>query len=57
MNKDKLKKQEEEFLIITNHILKEAEKHEVTLRILGAIAFRIHCPEFKYLEYHSALGL
>lgn len=51
MNVDELKAQEEEFFKLLDRIMKEADKRGIILRIIGAIAIRKHCPEFKYLEY------
>lgn len=46
-----LQKQEEAFLQLFNMIMKQAEEKGITLRVLGAIAFRIHCPKYKRLQY------
>lgn len=47
--------QAEENLIDTGlRVVKAAEDQDVTLRLLGAIAVRLHCPRFAWL--HKALG-
>ncbi len=51
MTVKELKKQEEEFFKIRDRIMDEAKKRGITLRTLGAIAFRTHSPKYKYLEY------
>ena len=51
MSVEELRKQEKEFFELRDSILEEAENQGVTLRILGAIAFRTQCPKYKYLEY------
>jgi len=51
MNEDELKIQEKEFLELASKVLEESRKSGVTLRLLGAIAFRIHCPEYKFMQY------
>jgi hypothetical protein len=51
MTEDELKEQERHFLELANTVLEEAKKKGVTLRLLGAIAFRIHCPEYKFMQY------
>ncbi len=51
MTEDELKKQEEEFFKIANVVMEEAKKRGVTLRLLGAIAFRSHCPKYKFMQY------
>lgn len=43
--------QENFFLKILNRIMEEAGKRDLTIRVLGAIAFRVHCPKFKGIEY------
>jgi len=53
MDVSKFEKQEKEFLEISNEIMKEAEKRNSTIRLLGALAFRTHCPKFKYMEYST----
>lgn len=35
----------EQFLDTTDMLIGEAEKHGIKLRLLGSIAFRLHCPE------------
>jgi hypothetical protein len=32
------------------HILEEANKRKLTLRLVGAIAFHLHCKEFNYIQ-------
>ncbi len=35
------------------HILDEANKRKLTLRLVGALAFHIHCPVFNYIQRES----
>jgi hypothetical protein len=51
MSADELKAQEKEFFKLRDRIIEEADKRKIVLRIIGAIAIRTHCPEYKYLEY------
>jgi hypothetical protein len=51
MTEQDLIQQEKEFFALRDKIMGEATKRGITMRILGAIAFRTHCPKFKYLEY------
>jgi hypothetical protein len=51
MNSEQLKAQESEFFTLRDRLLEEATKRDLPLRIIGAIAIRTHCPEYKYLEY------
>jgi len=51
LTEDELKKQEEEFFKIANVVMDKAKERGVTLRLLGAIAFRSHCPKYKFMQY------
>lgn len=51
MTEDELKDQEKEFFELATKVLKEAANRGVTLRLLGAIAFRSHCPKHKSMQY------
>ncbi len=51
MSIEELKEQERQFFEIRDKIMEEADKQGVTLRLIGAIAFRTQCPDYKYLEY------
>ena len=46
-----LEEQERRFLAILEEILDRAEVHRATLRLIGSLAFRIQCPDFKTIEY------
>lgn len=41
------------FIEQANHILEEANQRKLTLRLVGALAFYIHCPEFNYIQRES----
>lgn len=51
MTEEEIKKQEEDFIKIANKVMMEARRKELTIRIVGGVAVRIHCPKFKHLEY------
>lgn len=51
MDVEQLKNQEAEFFVLRDRIMEEADKRKIPLRIIGAIAIRTHCPQYKYLEY------
>jgi len=57
VTEEELRKQEEEFFEIANGVLEEAKKRGVTLRLLGAIAFRSHCPKYKFIQYSLGRAL
>jgi hypothetical protein len=48
-----LEAQEEKYLKILMNLVDEAQKRKITIRAIGALAFRIHCPKFKYIEYST----
>ncbi len=39
-----------DFVKYANNLVSEGNKQEVLLRLLGSVAFYIHCPEFGYLQ-------
>lgn len=43
--------QEQHLVELGLGLVEEAGKLGATLRLLGAVAFRVHCPRFKHLEY------
>lgn len=43
--------QEQQLIELGLGLVEAAQKAGATLRLLGAVAFRIHCPQFKHLEY------
>jgi hypothetical protein len=50
---EELEKQEEIFFEMRDKLMTEANKRKLSIRILGAIAFRTHCPKFKHYEYQA----
>lgn len=44
-------RQERELVDLCRRVIVQAEKEKAVLRGLGAVAFRIHCPRFKHIEY------
>lgn len=51
MTEEQLIQQEKEFFALRDRIMDKAAERGLIMRILGAIAFRTHCPQFKYLQY------
>jgi hypothetical protein len=45
---------QEDFMKEANRILEAAKERGIKLRLMGAIAFRIHCPNFRHIQ--DALG-
>ncbi|MCF7857837.1 MAG: hypothetical protein K9N07_00730 [Candidatus Cloacimonetes bacterium] len=50
---DILKKQEEKFLDIFAELMEKAEEFNVTIRVIGSIAFRLKAPEYKHIQYKN----
>ena len=42
---------EARFLSMLDEILKAADERGIKIRVMGALAFRIHCPKFKHVWY------
>ena len=50
---EELEEQEKKFFKMRDSLMAEVDKRGLTMRILGAIAFRTHCPKFKHYEYQA----
>jgi hypothetical protein len=48
-----LTQQEHKFLELLDELMAEADEHQVTIRAIGSIAFRLKCPDYKYMEYEN----
>ncbi|MBS3767779.1 MAG: hypothetical protein KGY75_06645 [Candidatus Cloacimonetes bacterium] len=53
LTSDVLKAQEESFKKLLDKIMKKADEYNVTIRVIGSLAFRIQCPDYKYIEYEN----
>lgn len=53
LTEEVLKAQESKFLELLNEVLEKAEEYNVIMRVIGSIAFRIKCPDYKYMEYEN----
>jgi hypothetical protein len=42
---------EERLLRMLDSILEEAKERGITMRVMGALAFRIHCPKYRHVWY------
>jgi len=51
MDIEQLIAQEDSLVQRMNQILQMATEYDAIVRVMGALAFRIHCPQFKYIEY------
>ncbi|MCF7793448.1 MAG: hypothetical protein K9N09_06835 [Candidatus Cloacimonetes bacterium] len=48
-----LQKQEEKFMTILDELMEKAVEFNVTMRVIGSIAFRIKAPEYKHIQYQN----
>jgi len=53
INQKSLKKQEIAFMQIFEEIIEKAKEFDVTMRVIGSIAFRLRCPIYKVIEYKN----
>lgn len=44
---------DQEFIVYANNIVAEAEKQGAAIRLLGAVAFNIHCPKYGYFQHEA----
>lgn len=48
-----LVEQERRFVEVLRTILESADEQGATMRVIGSLAFRLACPDFKHLEYEN----
>lgn len=48
---DEILEEEKRMFALKDKIMEEADKRGITLRVMGGVAVRIHCPVYKYLHY------
>jgi len=48
-----LAEQEARFIKVLDQLLPRAHEQGVTMRLIGSLAFRIQCPDTKYMEYDN----
>ncbi len=53
LTEENLQKQEEKFLEILDVLMEKATEFNVTMRVIGSIAFRIKAPEYKHIQYKN----
>ena len=53
LTREVLEKQEACFLEVLDELMTQAKEHGATMRVIGSLAFRIQCPDYKYLEYEN----
>ncbi|MGD9140110.1 MAG: hypothetical protein PVJ42_01080 [bacterium] len=50
---DNLEKQESEFAALLHEFMERAAGHGATVRVIGSLAFRLKCPDYKYIQYDN----
>lgn len=53
INQKSLKEQEIAFMQIFEKIMEKAKEYDITMRVIGSLAFRIRCPIYKVIEYKN----
>ena len=53
LTRDVLEAQEARFTEVLRSILDEAASRDATMRVIGSLAFRLVCPDYKYMEYDN----
>ena len=48
-----LQLQEKYFLSLFQEIMDKSRAYNVTMRVIGSLAFRIKCPDYRYVEYNN----
>jgi hypothetical protein len=45
--------QERRFMDLLDDLVARAGRHKATIRVIGSLAFREKCPDYKYIEYDA----
>lgn len=53
LTREILERQEACFREVLDQLMAQARKHDATMRVIGSLAFRVRCPDFKYMEYDN----
>ncbi len=53
LTRDVLVAQEERFVELLHQIMDGARDQGATIRVIGSLAFRLQCPDFKHVEYDN----
>jgi hypothetical protein len=53
LSEENLRRQEEEFVVLLQDLMARADRHQVTMRVIGSLAFRHRCPDYKHVEYEN----
>jgi hypothetical protein len=50
---ENLETQETKFRALLDQMMGRAAEHHATIRVIGSLAFRIRCPDYKHIEYEN----
>jgi len=53
LTRENLEEQESRFMGLLDDLVARAERHQATIRVIGSLAFRKKCPDYKHLEYDA----
>ncbi len=53
LSTERLREQEKRFLEMLDELMEKAREYNVTIRVIGSLAFRLRCPDQKYMEYDN----
>jgi hypothetical protein len=53
LTKEVLEEQERRFEALLDEFMSRAVRHRATIRVIGSIAFRKRCPDYKHIEYEN----
>jgi hypothetical protein len=53
LTRENLEEQEARFEALLNEFMDRAAKHHATIRVIGSLAFRMRCPDYKHIEYEN----
>ncbi|MGD8627509.1 MAG: hypothetical protein PVH52_00375 [bacterium] len=53
LTRENLEEQEKKFETLLSELMDRAAEHEATIRVIGSLAFRIKCPDYRHIEYEN----
>jgi hypothetical protein len=53
LTRELLEEQEARFMGLMDELIARAERHQAVIRVIGSLAYRKRCPDYKHIEYDS----
>jgi hypothetical protein len=53
LTRENLEEQETKFEALLGEFMDRAREHRATIRVIGSLAFRMRCPDYKHIEYDN----